>query len=65
MKLIDIILTGILSSVGLADNPFGAKLKQIRRESNEEKLSQDWLKVARDFRNAYERETKQIAEAGK
>ena len=63
MKTIDILLTGFLSAVGLAPNPFASKLKEIRSLSNAQKLDNDFRKVAEDFRKVYEREAEQNCKA--
>jgi hypothetical protein len=60
MKKIDLILTGFLSAIGMAHNPFYEKIIEIRRLTDDEKLNNDLRKVTEDFGKVYEREAKQI-----
>lgn len=54
MKGIDIVLTGILSVIGLSENPFSARVSKIRSRTAEQSLAGDFSIIASDFRKVFE-----------
>ena len=63
MKKLEVALTGFLSVLGMAGNPFAKEVSRIRSQSIEQALNGDFQKIAQDYRKVYDRERKKLAPA--